>query len=81
MKSSQIEVDVVSNTDILTDNKSNNTSNNCNNNNVIITFASFFILVLRLFVAFTEFGKLFQIIAAIYRKYSFDRISSSRKFI
>ena len=43
MKSSQIEVDIVSNTDILTDNKSNNTSNNCNNNNVIITFALFFI--------------------------------------
>ena len=43
MKSSQIEVDIVSNTDILTDDKSNNTSNNCNNNNVIITFASFFI--------------------------------------
>ena len=43
MKSSQIEVDIVSNTDILTDDKSNNTSNNCNNNNVIITLASFFI--------------------------------------
>ena len=43
MKSSQIEVDIVSNTDILTDDKSNNTSNNCNNNNVIITFALFFI--------------------------------------
>ena len=43
MKSSQIEIDIVSNTDILTDDKSNNTSNNCNNNNVIITFALFFI--------------------------------------
>ena len=43
MKSSQIEIDIVSNTDILTDDKSNNTSNNCNNNNVIITLASFFI--------------------------------------
>ena len=43
MESSQTEVDIVSNTDILTDDKSNNTSNNCNNNNVIITLASFFI--------------------------------------
>ena len=43
MKSSQIEIDIVSNTDIFTDDKSNNTSNNCNNNNVIITLASFFI--------------------------------------
>ena len=43
MKSSQIEIDIVSNTDILTDDKSNNTSNNCNNNNIIITFALFFI--------------------------------------